>query len=505
MVYVAIYSTFIPSENYKVLYLLITILWGVILSISISQKLIDWRFIQNSIIGISIVNILAIVLQFIGFMPSANPYFLITGCAENPSETAIFLTCCLVIVFSRLKERKEIILYKVLLFVIILCLFMLRCRTAIIGCVIISAYYLYQDRKLYLKNLSEFKQRTISLFIGLIFISLLTGLYKYKQDSSEGRLFIWKTSLNMLLDMPMGYGYGLYEKNYNLKQASLYNMGKMSKDEIENANYITVAYNDIIEHGVEGGIIGSLFFVLFFIYTMLIAYKKHDEEGFILIMTVLLMSMINYITNAIQVWVLLTSVYGKIVSNTDKEIIESPKHKITSLVILSISVLLCVKELTFIKTQFKLAKYKKSERSCNTSNLDNSLDRLQKTIGTSEAFYKTRAVDQMNSGNFNKALIDLNVARQYTSSPEIYYLLHICHMKIGDEVKDIEVLKTLMGILPHSLRPRLLLMQCYDNTGNINEALKYAHGIMKMEVKIKSENANVIKEQAKEYLLKHEK
>ncbi|MBO5624984.1 MAG: hypothetical protein J5953_04235 [Prevotella sp.] len=505
IVYIAIHSFIFPSENYKVLYLLVTIFWGIILSISINQRLADWKFIQNTVIGISILNIIAIILQLAGFIPSNNPYFPITGCAENPSETAIYLTCCLVIVCSRLKVQRKSVICKVLFLSIILCLLLLKCRTAILGCAVILAYYLYQDSKYIFIKLSAFKQKATYLGIGFILVSLLIGLYNYKQGSSKGRLFIWETSLNMISEMPMGYGYGLYEKNYNLKQASLYNMGKMSKNEIENANYISVAYNDILEHGVEGGFIGSLFLVLFFFHTILIAYRNHDDEGFIMVVALLLMSMMNYETNAIQVWALLMAVYGKIASNAGYEVFESSRHKTASVIILLASLLLCIKEFSFIKAQLKLAEYKNSDKCSNACVLDDSPNGLKNTIGTSEAFYKMRAVTQMNYGNFNKALIDLNVARQYTSSPEIFYLLHICYMKIGNWAKDIEVLKTLMGILPHSLRPRLLLMQCYDNTGNINEALKYAHGIMKKEVKIKSENANIIKEQAKEYLLKHEK
>lgn len=331
------------------------------------------------------------------------------------------------------------------------------------------------------------------------------GLFCFKQGSSNGRLFIWKTSLGMIYERPVGYGYGLFERNFNLRQASLYNLGLMSEKEAGNANFISVAYNDLLEHGVEGGVIGGLFFGLFLILTMLKSYWNHDKEVFIMFLSLTVMSMTNYVTDAIPVWVLLMVVYAKIASNTGREHYVTHNHNSVAILILLLSIYLCCKELSFTKAQFELAQYDKSADDNSIPIATGRLDKMQNTIGTSEAFYKKRAVANMKSGNFSKALADLNAARRFTSSPDVYYLLHICYMKLGDVANGLESLETLSGILPHTLRPKLLLMRCHADGGYMTSALADARRILEMDIKAESKEAYAIKKQARDFLMKYDK
>lgn len=86
-------------------------------------------------------------------------------------------------------------------------------------------------------------------------------LYQIKNNSADGRLLIWKLSTKMIAENPFkGYGYGLFERNYNLKQASYFANQTSSNTERRNASFVAMAYNDYLEQTIEGGILGLLFY-----------------------------------------------------------------------------------------------------------------------------------------------------------------------------------------------------------------------------------------------------
>ncbi|WP_350629501.1 O-antigen ligase family protein, partial [Acinetobacter baumannii] len=65
--------------------------------------------------------------------------------------------------------------------------------------------------------------RMIVLFLFVVmFLFAGYSLYKMKINSSDGRIFFWKNSVQMVMENPLGYGYGMFEKEYNLKQSAYF-------------------------------------------------------------------------------------------------------------------------------------------------------------------------------------------------------------------------------------------------------------------------------------------
>ena len=59
----------------------------------------------------------------------------------------------------------------------------------------------------------------------------------------------------------LGSGYGQFEHDYNLAQAHYFATGKATQQEIYNASYVHMSYNEFLENLFEGGIIGLVLFV----------------------------------------------------------------------------------------------------------------------------------------------------------------------------------------------------------------------------------------------------
>ncbi|RRN77796.1 O-antigen ligase domain-containing protein, partial [Pseudoxanthomonas sp. SGD-10] len=183
-------------------------------------------------------------MQYFNLANSNSEYFKITGSAFNPNITAMYLAMSLpaALYIYRNKPFKVPQAIYVIPFVLIgLAIVTLQCRTAVIAIVIamfiVTAISLYQKTRL--KYL---------LLAGILLCGLLAPVGKYfyrmKKDSADGRLLVWKTSFKLIKEKPLnGYGIGLFEKEYNLKQADYIKTNELTQQESKTASYVNMAYN----------------------------------------------------------------------------------------------------------------------------------------------------------------------------------------------------------------------------------------------------------------------
>ncbi|NJM80786.1 MAG: O-antigen ligase family protein [Flavobacterium sp.] len=162
------------------------------------------------------------VLQYLKIIESKNIYFQVTGTWVNPNVSAIFLALTGPVFFILLKYNYKKITLTCFGFIII-ALVLLKCRTAYIG-ISISAIVYFGLQNNYIQwlrnNKNKISIKIISTLILLIVVTLGITLYKGKKASADGRKFVWKTSSEMIIKRPFfGYGYGRFEKEYNLFQA----------------------------------------------------------------------------------------------------------------------------------------------------------------------------------------------------------------------------------------------------------------------------------------------
>jgi O-antigen polymerase len=509
--YVYFYQFFIPSETYRVYYILSTLLLGLIITILLKQHQLEWKFIENVLLGVVMIHLVVIFLQVIKIPTSPSMFFSITGCNEDPSSTAIYLTCCITIVLHRIIERKSIYKKRYLVFLVLMtiAIFLLKCRTAYIGMILILIFYLCKNHREKINSLKLWMK--ISALVSLVVLGLtfVIGMYHFKQTSSEGRLLIWKITSQMIKERPCGYGYGMFEKCYNLRQSLYFAKGNGTDKEINNADFVSMPCNDILEQGVEGGIAGALFYLLFYLNILWQSYRKRDFEGFTIVISLLFMSMTNFVYTSVQVWLLLMCFGGKVMAVLDKATESNEIHLIhTKKVLLIVSIfifaMLFFQESKVIKAQMNLTSLHESIE-LGVPVMANQLSDLQTNIETSELYYTDAAISYMQVGEYANAIKSLKESQKYTSSPKVYYLLSRCYMEMHDAKSSIAPLNIVRNMLPHHFLPNLLLMRGYKKYGHTEQALNYAHKIMDMPVKIESEKVERIKEEAKQYIESNEK
>lgn len=176
-VYIMLHCYCNDGEYYRSLYLISGIFYLITLSYLIRAQIISNVVIKNILLCMTIAQLIFMTGQSFNIINAYSKYFPITGTNENPNVNAIFLLCCIPILIERIKTANKTFIYKIILGGIILFLFILQCRTAYIGGIVILATYLFSS-----KHFRQFWQKSnyIRRFISLSLLCatiLFAGIY----------------------------------------------------------------------------------------------------------------------------------------------------------------------------------------------------------------------------------------------------------------------------------------------------------------------------------------
>lgn len=305
----------------------------------------------------------------------------------------------------------------------------------------------------------------------------------------------------MVLSRPIGYGYGLFERNYNLWQGRYFAYEKGTDKEKYYAEMTITPYNDFIEECVEGGVLGGLFYLIFFMTAGIMAWRQKDRVALSIIVSFFIMSQTNYMSTSDSAWLLLMSVIG-FVGSKDKHKYLAGKNVtiMTSSICILCLALIGVYEIKTITAQKKLKYIAESIKKKEIIE-DCLLTGLRQDIGSSELFYTISARNYLNARMPEKALDATKQAALYTSKPEVYYLMASAEMMLGDIGSAVSHLNLVSNMQPHHMQPIVFAMRIHSKNGKIKDAVECARMILSMPVKVKSEKAIRYKEEAKSYLL----
>lgn len=553
MVYIVVHGRLSEvTEWYRTVYLCVTLLSIITLSHAVSAGQFTRRHIVSGLLLVAVAHVVAVFAQWLGFMDSENSLFPITGFNDNPNVTAIYLVGVMPLLFHRFTKREAnrphgvpSLRWRVLGGAFIfLAILLLRCRTAYIGmaveiCVFLSIKFSPTERKveklksgktevsskkeLPLFNSSTFQFYKVCIVCGTIIIAAISvgKLYNMKRDSADGRLLIWRLSAQMIAEQPFGHGYGLFEKHYNLRQAEYFREHGGTETERRNAAFTCMAYNDYLEHGVDGGIIGMAFLIGFYALAIRRAYKQRDTAATAILAAFAVMSLMNFVTAGIQTWLLVICAVSMIQkpfpppsplgrephsdnfcamasSTLNRKIklgficVAVPSIAMGEALALFFTVSMVMSQITLKKLNDRL---KDGEQIP-----DMEFAALQPHIRTSEAYWRIRAQNSMEQNDYATASVFARQSLRYTSSPESSLLLCQCCLKQAETDVAVSLLKETTYIQPSRLYPKLYLMRLYANIGDTVNALSQARDILRTEVKVKSNDAKLIRREAHEYI-----
>lgn len=213
--------------------------------------------------------------QLYGPLKVADSSFAISGSFENPNPYAVMLSVSVCVLESWARRCRGMALKVAACVAVMMSAVLLpstRCRAAWIA---VAVYVSAPLLKTWTRRYS-----LPALVIGL---SLLFGLYKWKQPSADGRLQLWRISCAAITDGKagglLGYGPGHFAPAVSAAQTAYFEPilgfdGKVPEisDEAERkcrrAQPVLYAYCDPLQIGVECGLVGMLLFISVSILTI---------------------------------------------------------------------------------------------------------------------------------------------------------------------------------------------------------------------------------------------
>lgn len=500
--YILIHGLLSPvMEWYRTTYLCVTLLSIIAFSYGLRCGILARRHIVDGLLMIAAAHVIAVFAQRLGILEPEDALYPVTGFNDNPNVTAMFLAGCVPFMVQRVADSDRRSAYVVFLVLLLVSILVLRCRTAYIGLAVEAAVMLLTLRQC-VKLLRSYKWLSLTIAAALISVSAVR-MYHMKRDSADGRLLIWRLSAQMIWEHPLGQGYGLFEKHYNRCQAEYFATDGGTETERHTATYVGMAYNDYLEHGVDGGIIGLLFLAGFYVFVIRMSVRRKDRYATATLSALAVMSLANFVTASIQPWLMAVSVASLSTGKDEylhakgKPPYEMPLRRVLPLLAITCAGAFPVVLMTLSQVELKHLddRIKTGERI-----LDAEFASLERCIYSSEAYWRTRFANNIRNGDHAAAMVSADKGLMLTSNPSLLLMQSSCLLQQMDTAKAVKTLEKVCHMQPSLLYPKLYLMRLHAANGDTAMALRRAGEIISTQPKVDNEDARLIRREAKAYI-----
>ncbi|WP_304708144.1 O-antigen ligase [uncultured Rikenella sp.] len=198
--------------------------------------------------------------QCAGLVVSRHSYYGLTGSFPNPGPlggwlcVAMLAAMVLVEQFGREGRKIRTLLFGIGGLPIGIVLFLTDSRAAWVGFAVALFSMLFTRRFRY--------KKTVLGALTAIFVLGFFALYRYKKESADGRLLIWRVSADVISKKPgIGHGVGTFPERYMFAQADYFARNPESRF-VAVADQVSVPFNEwigiVCEQGAVGGVLALL-------------------------------------------------------------------------------------------------------------------------------------------------------------------------------------------------------------------------------------------------------
>ena len=403
-----------------------------------------------------------------------------------------------------------------------------------LGCLWICWIYKNEIKNYFTKRLKlnkyvhVFNTKYIVLTSLLIIIPLFVIVYKFKQASADGRLFIWKVSTKMITDKPL-FGHGVDKfKAYYMNYQADYFKNNPDSPEAKVADNVQYAFNEFVKVGVEKGIFGLILLLFLVIIFITINQNKETRDYYILISTGGLLSIIGfslfgYPSEILPIKIFVISLlatignrYGRynLLNNTN-EPLSSYQKKSNNLIkhTFTFVVFAVVGIAGYFSFPILTSNYKAYISWKDASDIYDVKAYIE-CLEDFELAYQALKNNGEFMVQYGKALemskyyLDaskvFSLANNHLNNTIIYTALGNCY-KETDRFKNAEqAYKKAYHMVPSRLYPLYLLAKLYDKNNQPAMALETAKNLLEKNTKIHSKAIEQIKAEMKKIINKYE-
>ena len=447
-----------------------------------------------------------VISHFIYYICWENPYYFLyehkgvfTGFLHNSGLwgefVAMTLICNIGLIHLNKKSKKTSTLLIFVSFIVSFMLYESDSRASWLSCAIgILTFF----SPLIIKHLPKsIIIRTGSLLILICLCTyLISGLYSYKKDSADGRILIWKISLEMVKDKPiLGYGFDGFRKNYMNYQAA-YLQEKQLPETINNlADDNHHAFNEFLRIIIEQGIIGV---IILFIFLTTIGYTIYKYKLYIdtvsrtiisCLTALLFFSFFSYPLSTFHINALIVILLAGLACSSQ----DTPIWKLQ---IRSISLIIPYSIIFFISSVYLFSYSKANSDWLNTLKgvytNDNILEEARKKLSGNPYFLSTYGKYLNKKKRYSKAASILSQSiKEYPS----YYTVMELGISYKAQKKYTEAMHCFykaMHMIPHKIKPLYFMMELYYDQKDYKSAIQLSNRILCKQPKIRSSELNII-------------
>ena len=482
----------------------------------LSQKPLTYLVILINVL--CLIPIIIGILEYFEIIQRFDHQFRMSGGFVNPNVFANFIIPFFPFLISLVlfaKELNKILIIFSVFTLILLCivLFFINSRTAWIAGLISFAYILinYPIFKIFIKRKLNTIVKKISILSILFILTffLIYFFYNYKINSSNGRLFVWKITINTIKEKPiLGSGYNTFIKTYNTHEIDYF---KKYPNDIKNgllASNITFAFNEYLQITLELGIAGLVIFLLLIFFVLTKKTYINFRYNYLVfgmragIIAILICGLFSYpfrVANSL-LWFYFSLAF---ISSVIRPFNIKPNKYFTILITTSIflasTFFLIIQGSTFQKTcewkkAYSLTEEKKYEDALNI------YKEIEPDMKYNFYFLFNYGTFLYTIGFYDKSIEFLELAKKYQVNYELYLNLANCYKSLYkyDEAEDSYI--NALNLIPFKFTPRYELFKLYIQTKEPEKASKIASIINSLPIKVYSQQVGQIKKEAIEYL-----
>ena len=439
------------------------------------------------------------ILQYVGWLPSGNGLFAVTGVFDNPAGIGMFQAILLpYIMYLRKQEKKSIQIMRWMgIFVVAIVILLSESRTGVLAA---CAGFIC----LYAKKINK-KYVIILVILGLL---ACIFLYLYKPASANGRLFISWISVRLAIrHLWIGYGMDGFDKGYMLEQAAFFVQFPHSTW-AQVADNVRQPFNEYLLFLIRFGVIGILSLTIASALLLRQIYRNYSEDKLPAIASLcacVVCGCFSYPSH--YVLIILSAIISLAISCAplNKEFIVS-QRKPMSIKIVAVLMLVTV----IFGQAYNYYHYESVRKHLEDRSFDgeksNSLNRDYEIIYQTDYFHR-HAVFLYNYALHlyeNEQYVEaLTVWEQYFSCRHDYdgqlmYAYTLTQLSCFKQA--IEAFKLASFMLPSRLQPHYELICLYERMGEKEKAFQCAKEAFIIPLKVHNLKTEYLHNKIKEYM-----
>ncbi|MBO9729511.1 MAG: O-antigen ligase family protein [Chitinophaga sp.] len=464
------------------------------------------------------------ILQFSGMISRTNTLFLVTGTMANPAVYANFIITLLpgplLLLFTSIRKWQRVTAGMIILLAVT-ALGLSEARTAWVALIVGMGCLFVLRSPENISRLSVILKRPVVRYVAVVLFLCVVGfagkqLLQFKQDSTIGRWFVYKTTLRIIADHPFsGIGFDRFKIVFNDYQEQYFRQHPEDKAAARLASHVTVAYNEFLQTWSELGTVALLLlsgFLVKWLHIFNQLIRTSDILGQIVYaygLSVFVLCCFSYpfrsSTLVINVLLLVAIMAWK-----DQQIVFSlkvnpPVVKVLRWMLFVPCLLLAASTLQYInhlgswQTLTTIARRKGFER------VEASYRQLYHQLENEPQFLYTYGTELCLHEKYKEAIPVLTKAALDFNYYDLYVRLGECYDRVGQkEAAERSYLKASF-LVPNRFYPRYRLMKYYAANGASDKAVKWANTIIGMDIKIPSAQIDSIKLKASALIQLHGK